>query len=492
MDSHESAALPVSAPAPAVVAAVGTHPDDPVDTEVGILPIGAIFRVPHGRVGVLVPAWETNMVMPNTVNVLWLTDGVTKQHLGAEVLVRPLRLAVSDAPEGSGDERTEAQILHDLAVEKRSEANAQAALDKAGVPKQDAESVFFGDLSVSARIAALAADRDAQRASSEKWWNVLCDTAEALGKVAPEAAPHVAGWAKALREDRDTQRAGRERAEASVAELEALFVKEFDAARAAEARADDLDRDLRNERANSKSGGACLVAEVEAQRKRADAAEAALKAMRETFKSSSTDEERRLTADLATARAERDEAVKALAAEEQGREADAKAAQAQREQDLAVSAKLRGERDKARKIVEETARALGLAQYDARSVVSRAASILAHRDELHADAIKARSDLASAVKAREAMAGDPRRSLRWGVIATDAVSGEQFLAVACRWENDASDAAIKSWNKGIVRDLDALAPPLPAPPTPGVASGGLEERVGALEVLVAALKGARS
>lgn len=36
---------------------------------------------------------------------------------------------------------------------------------------------------------------------ADKFWLMLCDTAEALGKVAPEAAPYTAEWARQLRAD---------------------------------------------------------------------------------------------------------------------------------------------------------------------------------------------------------------------------------------------------------------------------------------------------
>lgn len=41
------------------------------------------------------------------------------------------------------------------------------------------------------------------RAERDKYWHDLCDVVESLGKIAPEAAPYAAGWAKKVREERD-------------------------------------------------------------------------------------------------------------------------------------------------------------------------------------------------------------------------------------------------------------------------------------------------
>jgi hypothetical protein len=63
----------------------------------------------------------------------------------------------------------------------------------------------------------IAAERDALRTERDKFWNLLCDTVEALGKIAPEAAPYAPGWARKVREERDALRA---RIKQAVATLE--------------------------------------------------------------------------------------------------------------------------------------------------------------------------------------------------------------------------------------------------------------------------------
>jgi chromosome segregation ATPase len=48
-------------------------------------------------------------------------------------------------------------------------------------------------------IAQLTRERDEATKRADNYWATMCDTAEALGKVSPEAAPHIVGWANDLR-----------------------------------------------------------------------------------------------------------------------------------------------------------------------------------------------------------------------------------------------------------------------------------------------------
>lgn len=52
---------------------------------------------------------------------------------------------------------------------------------------------------------------EAAEADRDRWWSKLCDVAEALGKVSPEAAPYADQWARKLREERDNLCANFER-----------------------------------------------------------------------------------------------------------------------------------------------------------------------------------------------------------------------------------------------------------------------------------------
>lgn len=63
----------------------------------------------------------------------------------------------------------------------------------------------------------LQKDFNAVNNDAERYWGIMCDTAEALGKTVPEAAPHIVGWAKELVRKNDLLK---ERAEKAEGELQ--------------------------------------------------------------------------------------------------------------------------------------------------------------------------------------------------------------------------------------------------------------------------------
>lgn len=56
------------------------------------------------------------------------------------------------------------------------------------------------------RVAEMERKADAYKEARDKHWDRLCATVEAMGKVAPEAAPYAEKWAAALKQERDELR----------------------------------------------------------------------------------------------------------------------------------------------------------------------------------------------------------------------------------------------------------------------------------------------
>jgi len=69
--------------------------------------------------------------------------------------------------------------------------------------------------------AQLRTDLAQSQRERDGYWLKMCDTAEAMGKVVPEAAPHIVGWAKELIAARDALKA-------RVGELEKLNVASYE------------------------------------------------------------------------------------------------------------------------------------------------------------------------------------------------------------------------------------------------------------------------
>lgn len=76
---------------------------------------------------------------------------------------------------------------------------------------REAQDKFAQKLARAEKFAASEQERaTTEQKRAESYWKLLCETVEALGKVAPEAAPHAPGWAKQCAEERDKLKAALE------------------------------------------------------------------------------------------------------------------------------------------------------------------------------------------------------------------------------------------------------------------------------------------
>lgn len=81
-----------------------------------------------------------------------------------------------------------------------------AAREREAVCKEECSNVL-ADLEVARlRLTQVGSERDIARIEQKRYWHDLCAVVEALGQIAPEAAPYAAGWAKKVREERDALR----------------------------------------------------------------------------------------------------------------------------------------------------------------------------------------------------------------------------------------------------------------------------------------------
>ena len=81
-----------------------------------------------------------------------------------------------------------------------------AAREREAVCKEECSNVL-ADLEVARlRLTQVGSERDIARIEQKRYWHDLCAVVEALGQIAPEAAPYAARWAKKVREERDALR----------------------------------------------------------------------------------------------------------------------------------------------------------------------------------------------------------------------------------------------------------------------------------------------
>lgn len=128
----------------------------------------------------------------NTAQRAWIEAAAARLKV-AEAEVAEVTSAIDYAAKALGLEDRPTLILKVLGL-----------CEMAGVCQHGADTIGAANDALRAEVERLTRERDA-------FWGLLCETVEALGCVAPEAAPHAPGWATKMREERDTLRAEVER-----------------------------------------------------------------------------------------------------------------------------------------------------------------------------------------------------------------------------------------------------------------------------------------